>query len=126
MKLLGIDSSMLVLNSMYAMHCLLWTFGDYYLFYLAKALAGPRCAVLTLLFSFCHEYIVKYCMRTFMNGVEGSLAIAALYYFLRLKSKMFDPSLSKMTALITLSFASRSSSLVPWIPLAVLKLIEDP
>lgn len=61
-----------------------------------------------------------------MNGIEGNLAIMALYYFQKLhKPKMFDPNLNKMTLLITICFVARSSSLAAWIPLALLKIVED-
>lgn len=40
LKTLQIDSNFLVVNSMYFMHCILWVFGDYYFFHLAKTLGG--------------------------------------------------------------------------------------
>jgi hypothetical protein len=68
----------------------------------------------------------RYISRTSANGIEGNLAIAALYYYTRLnKPKLFDPSLQKMTLLITITFLCRSSSLAAWIPLALFKIIED-
>ena len=39
---------------------------------------------------------------------------------------MFNRELNIMTLLITLSFLARSSSLAAWIPLALLKIVEDP
>ena len=61
-----------------------------------------------------------------MNGVEGNLAIAALYYFSHIKPVLLDSNLAKMTLLITISFLARSSSLAAWIPLALFKINEDP
>ena len=46
LKAVGLDSNLLVVNSMYFMHCILWTMGSYYLYYLVKLLAGKRCALL--------------------------------------------------------------------------------
>ena len=60
-----------------------------------------------------------------MNGIEGNLAIAALYYFTNLKPVNFDAGLSKMTLLISICFLARSSSLAAWIPLAIFKILED-
>jgi len=60
-----------------------------------------------------------------MNGVETSLTIAALYYFLLLKPSIYCPNLMKMTFLITVTFLGRSSSLSVWIPLALFKIIEN-
>lgn len=51
--------------------------------------------------------------------------IASLSYYFDIKPKMFDSNLNKMTALITICFISRSSSLVNWIPLAFIKILED-
>jgi len=59
-----------------------------------------------------------------MNGVEGNLAIAALYYFLVIEHRIGCPNLTKMTLLITISFLARSSSLSSWIILAFAKIIE--
>lgn len=60
-----------------------------------------------------------------MNGIEGSLAIAALYYYLHLKPVNFSREMSIMTFLITMAFLCRSSSLAVWIPLAIFKIVED-
>ena len=42
-----------------------------------------------------------------------------------IKPKMFDSNLNKMTVLITMCFLSRSSSLVPWVPLSLIKIMSD-
>ena len=39
---------------------------------------------------------------------------------------IFDKNLGKMTFLITISFLARSSSLAAWIPLAILRILENP
>ena len=111
---------------MYFMHCLLWTLGDYFFFYLVKTLAGKRCAILAQVVSFSNDDVFRFVSRASSNGVEGSLVIAALYYYVNLKPEISPTSnLSKMTFLITIGFIARSSSLVPWIPLALLKIAED-
>jgi hypothetical protein len=38
---------------------------------------------------------------------------------------MFNSDLNKMTLLISINFLARSSSLAPWIPLALFKILED-
>ena len=65
-------------------------------------------------------------MRTALNGVEGSFAVATLYYFFHMKPKCFDRATNKLTALITISFLTRSSSLIPWVPIALLRIAEQP
>lgn len=125
MKFLRIDYNFLVVNSMYLMHCILWSLGDYFYFYLVKTIAGRKCAVLTTMASLTSQTVNRYVSRTSMNGVEGNLAIAALYYFLHMKPVINDGNLAKMTLLITISFLARSSSLAAWIPLAIFKIMED-
>ena len=85
MKWIGIDTNFLVVNSMYAMHCVLWVFGDYYFFYLVKTMAGTRCAILASIVSFSNDDVFRFVSRVSSNGVEGSLVIAAMYYSLNLK-----------------------------------------
>jgi len=60
-----------------------------------------------------------------MNGIEGNLTIAALYYYLQIKPTLFCANLQKMTLLITINFLTRSSSLSVWIPLALMKILEN-
>jgi hypothetical protein len=112
---------------MYVMHCLVWTFGDYYFYKLVKLLAGRKCAIFTIMVSLTNQTVNRYVSRTSMNGVEGNLAIAALYYYSKLnKPKVFDRNLNLMTLLISITFLARSSSLAAWIPLAIFKILEDP
>jgi len=51
LKLCYLDTNMLVVNSMYLMHCVLWVFGDVYFFKFANLLAGKQCALITLCIS---------------------------------------------------------------------------
>jgi len=48
------------------------------------------------------------------------------YYYLNIKPKIFDKSLSFLTLAITLSFTVRSSSIVGYIPLALIAIFKDP
>ena len=88
-------------------------------------IGGKQLAILVTMLSLSNEYIIRYTAHTSMNGVEGNLAFASIYYFMHLKPEMFSNSLTKMTFLITIVFLGRSSSLLPWIPLAFLKIAED-
>lgn len=124
-KMLNIDSNFLIVNSMYFMHCIVWTFGDYFFYHLARTLGGKQFAIYATMISFTNETVIRYISHTSMNGIEGNLTIAALYYYLQLKPEIGCRNLMKMTALITITFLTRSSSLVPWIPLAALKMLED-
>ena len=120
------DTNFLLVNSMYFMQVIVWSFGDYYFFKLTKLLAGTECAIFTTMVSMTNETVNRYISHTSANGVEVNLAIAALYFFHKLdKPKFFDRNLNCMTLLITICFVARSSSLAAWIPLAVLKIMED-
>ena len=61
-----------------------------------------------------------YVLRTSANGVEGNLMYVVFYYILNIKPKIYDRSITVLTVAITLSFCMRSSSLVGYIPLALL------
>ena len=128
MKILPLGKYMgpIIFNSMYMMHTVLITVGDYFMFHLVNSLCGKECAVLSLVFNLTNEYVIRYISRTSNNGVEGSMAIAALYFFHLLPKKVpiWNKNLSWMTCFITVSFLSRSSSLAAWIPLALLKMTE--
>ena len=125
LKMLSLDSNMLIVNSMYFMHCTVWTFGDYFFYHFAKALGGKQFAIYATMVSFSNETVIRYISHTSMNGIEGNLTIAALYYYLQITPKMFCANLQKMTLLITINFLTRSSSLSVWIPLAAMKILEN-
>jgi hypothetical protein len=125
LKSIGWDTNFLVVNSMYTMHCVLLALGDYYFFHLVQVLAGKRCAVLAVMCSLCHDDLFRFVSRVSSNGVEGTLVSAAFYHFIQIKPHVLDPSINKMVLWITLAFITRSSSLVPWLPLALLKMWED-
>jgi hypothetical protein len=48
------------------------------------------------------------------------------YYYLNIKPKIFDKSLMILTLAITISFTVRSSSIVGYIPLALIVIFKDP
>lgn len=81
LKLMHLDSNFLIVNSMYAMHCIVWTFGDYYFYQLAKIIGGKQLAIYSLMISLSNETVIKYICHTSMNGIEGNLTMAALYYY---------------------------------------------
>lgn len=84
-----------------------------------------QCAIFTTCFSLTSEAYIRFAAHTAANGVESSLAVMALYYYLKLeKGKVQEMAI--MVIAITLAFIIRSSSLAPWIPLAILKFVEKP
>jgi len=61
-----------------------WVFGDLYFYRLANILGGKQLAIYSTMISLSNETSIRYISHTSMNGVETSLTIAALYYFLLL------------------------------------------
>lgn len=62
--------------------------------------------------------------KTLTNGCEGVFCIMGLYYFTNLKPK-FDKRMVLMTLAISIAFIVRSSSLLGWLPLALLKCFSS-
>lgn len=77
------------------------------------------------MFSATSEHVNDYVLRTSANGVEGNLMFVVFYYFLNMKPKFFDKGLILLTLAITLSFAVRSSSIVGYIPMALMAIVSD-
>ena len=78
-----------------------------------------------MIYSVSSEYVNDYVMRTSANGIEGNLMWVVFYYYLNIKPKIFDKNISMLTLAITISFITRSSSLVGYIPLALIIIIKD-
>lgn len=119
------DTNFLIVNSIYFMHCIIWVVGDYYCYLFVKQLLGKREAIATIAYSLTSEYVNDYVLRTSANSVEGNLMFVVFYYFLNIKPKIFDKNLSLLTLAITLSFTIRSSSIVGYIPLALIAIFQD-
>lgn len=63
-------------------------------------------------------------MRTLTNGVESILYIIGFYYFLDVNHQ-FNKTSAIMTAVISLAFMMRNTSVVGWIPLLLLKIVHE-
>jgi len=85
LKTLGLDTNFLVINSIYFMHCIIWSIGDYYCFLFVRQLLGKREAIMTLLYSLTSEHVNDYVLRTSANSVEGNLMFVVFYHYLNLK-----------------------------------------
>lgn len=120
LRFLRIDTNFLVVNSIGAMNSVIQAVGDVYLYKLAKVLIGKRGALIALVFSFVNLTMTQTFTKTLTNGAEAICSLIAFYYFTHLQAK-FDRNMKLMTLFITLAFHLRSSSLVGWIPLAMIK-----
>jgi len=118
--MIGWDTNLMVVNSIYFMHCLVWIFGDLCCFKFVRQLLGKREAIMTLLYMLTSEHVNDYVLRTSANSVEGNLMFVVFYYFLNIKPYVFDKNLGMLTIAVTISFIIRSSSIVGYIPLALI------
>ena len=122
--MLGIDTNFLVNASILFMNSLIQIFGDYYLYYLAKDIAGKEGAIMSLSYTIFNRRMNEIFSKTMTNGAEASLCLAALYYYNNIKPK-FDKNMVLMTICISLAFIVRSSSLIGFIPLALSKIFQS-
>ena len=120
LRLLRIDTNFLVVNSVGAMNTVIQVAGDYHLYLLTERLAGKRAARIALAFSLVNFRTTDIFAKTLTNGAEAACSVIAFYYFTLLEPKC-DRSMKLMTLFISLAFLVRSSSLVGWIPLALIK-----
>lgn len=125
LKFVGLDTNFMIVNSIYFMHCVIWIVGDYHFFLFVRQILGKREAIAALAYSITSEHVNDYVLRTSANSVEGNLMFVVFYYYLNLKPKIFDKNIAYLTLAITLSFTIRSSSIVGYIPLAVIVILND-
>ena len=85
LQVIKLDYNLLIVNSFYFMHCLVWVFGDYYFYRLTKLIGGKQLAIYATILSLGNETSIRYISHTSMNGIETSLTIAAFYYYLLIK-----------------------------------------
>lgn len=125
LKWLDMDTNFAIVNSIYFMHCIIWVIGDYYQFLFVRQMIDKKTAIATLIYSITSQYVNDYVLRTSANGIEGNLMFVAFYYYINIKPKIFDKSITMLTLAITISFITRSSSLVGYIPLALIVIVQD-
>lgn len=89
---------------------------------------GKQGALIFIVYSVCNRRINELFQRTMTNGVESVLCSVAFYYYINLKYKgaklVFDRNMALMTLAITMAFLIRSTSLVGWIPLSIIKIFS--
>ena len=122
LKAVSLDTNFLLVNSVYFMHCLIWTVGDIFMLKFMTQLLGKKEAIFCLIMSFTSEYVNDYVLRTSSNGIEGNIMFASFYFFMNIKPQIFDRSTLYMTFAITISFIIRSSSIIGYLPLALVKI----
>ena len=67
---------------------------------------------------------LEYISRCFTNSIEQILSVIALYFFLK-QGSTFTANTVFLTALITIAFIMRNTSIVGWIPLLAIKVLRE-
>lgn len=142
LRFLNLDSNINVIVAPLFMNGILQTMGDYFGFLLAERLINNKTAMIFLSYSLFNARINELFSRTMTNGAEATCAMLAFYHFTKLqfvnefvekkgKSKsngntylVFEKNMAIMTFSITLAFLVRSSSLIGWIPLALVTILQ--
>ena len=97
---------------------------DLFIWKLGKKLVGvdaTRFAMILIVFNWQQ---IEFISRCFTNSVEQILSVIAFYFYLK-QGKSFTIDTVILTALITVSFVSRTTSIVGWIPLLAIKVLRD-
>ena len=97
---------------------------DRYLWKLGKVLIGKQATRVALIFHVTNKAFTEIIIRCFANGIEATLNVISMYYFLRLKGS-FNMDYVKITTLMSINFMVRNTSAIPWIPLFLIKIIKD-
>jgi hypothetical protein len=83
-RALNIDSSFLVVNSVFFMNSIIFAAGDVFLYKLANNLLGSRGAKIALIYNLFNFKITEVFHKTLTNGAEANLAIISLYFYSKL------------------------------------------
>ena len=67
---------------------------------------------------------MEYITRCFGNSLEQILSVIAFYFYLKQKDS-FTTDTVILTALITVAFIGRNTSIVGWIPLLAIKVLRE-
>ena len=97
---------------------------DLFIWKLGKKTVGvdaTRFAMILIVFNY---FQVDYISRCFTNSLEQILSVIAFYYYIKQDNK-FTKTTIILTALITVAFIGRNTSIVGWIPLLAIKVIQD-
>lgn len=117
----ALDYNFLVVNSFFMSNMVVFVASDIFLYKLADLLLGRRPAKIALMYCLVNTRMNELFHKTSPHVAEYGLTMVALYYFFKLKPQL-DKSMISMTAAISTAFILRSSTLLTWVPLALIKL----
>ena len=120
MKLAQLDTNLVVRLLPYLSQFPLVILNDLFIWKLGKKTVGfdaTRFAMILIVFNFLQ---LEYISRCFTNSIEQILSVIAFYFFLK-EGSTFTANTVFLTALITIAFIMRNTSIVGWIPLLAIK-----
>ena len=124
LKFLKIDYQPLVLMSPYIAHFPLMMLSDYYLWKIGKKTVGKEATRLAFIMILTNTFMVEYEIRCFTNTLEKICTVIAFHFYLLQKNE-FNKNTVIFTMLLTIGFMMRNTSPVGWIPLLIVKIIDD-
>ena len=124
-KAVGLDTNFIIVNSVHFQHMLILVLGDYFGFKFVRQLIGRQEALIALVIALIHEHSNNYILRTSVNGVESSMLYVVFYHFINMKPQFFNKHLTCLTMAITATFVVRSSSIIGYVPLALIAIYHD-
>ena len=119
-----LDFAFVIRASYYIGHWILVVIGDHYYFKGGKLLFGEEVTRISLYFYLGNSFFTALYIKCFGNSVETILSIIIIYYLLQTKSE-FNVNFSVMTFLVVISFMIRCTSIIGFVPIVLIKLVED-
>lgn len=117
----GLDYNVLVVNSFFMANMVVFVVSDIFLYKLADSILGKRPAKIAMLYCLVNSRMNELFHKTMPHVAEYGLTMIALYYYFKLRPQL-DKSMVVMTASITAAFIIRSSTLLAWVPMALIKM----
>lgn len=134
LKLLHLDSSFMIQYTPNVFHALLSLVADWYFVKVVLKLnadkrndAAAKMAAVALLVYYTTWYSTLLMVRTFSNTIEAVFNAVIMHKWLKISGRtgLVDADAIVLTALMTLSFIMRNTSVVPWlIPMAYKVLVD--
>jgi hypothetical protein len=123
-KTLGFDTPLFVRNYPYVLHLVMLWVGDTYFWCTYKKHLGKNSARFALIFFITVKQFNFIYSRYFINSYEVIFNLIGFYYYLE-AGKALDKPTCIMTGIISAIFIIRYTACIPWVPLLVVKLIEE-
>lgn len=110
--------------SPYLAHFPLMVLCDHYLWKIGKKTVGKDATRIAFILMLTNCFVVEYDIRCFTNTLEKICTVIAFNFYLKQRNQ-FNLNTIIFTSLLTIGFMMRNTSPVGWIPLLLVKIIND-